>query len=901
MPLGPGTRLGPYEVLSALGAGGMGEVYKARDTRLDRDVAIKILPETLAADPHFRERFDREARTISQLDHPNICALYDVGEQTGTAYLVMQYLEGETLEQRLKKGALPLDQALGYAIQIADALNKAHRAGIVHRDLKPGNIMLTKSGAKLLDFGLAKAGSQSTVAAGLSMLPTTPPNLTAQGTILGTFQYMAPEQLEGAEADPRTDIFAFGALVYEMLTGRKAFEGKSQASLISAIMSADPPPISNLQPLTPLALDRVVLKCLAKDPDRRWQSARDLHDELTWVVEGGTRTGADSAATASAVEPWGWERMVSWTTAAIFAITAIVLGVLYLRVAPVAHPELIRFTIFPPPNVTMGSTTGKATPALSPDGRRLAFIASGGGSNNTRDALWVRSLEGLIAQPIEGTNAATDPFWSPNGKTLAFFDVSDAMLKSVDATGGPVRSICHLPAVPRGGTWSRDGVILFGSTAGAGLFKVSSNGGDPTRVTSPNLARGETAHRFPVFLPDGRRFLYVSAPSNTIWMGSLDSKDTTSLTSADSQVMYVEPGTLLFVRQGTLMAQSFDAERGRLTGDPAPIAQQVLLSGVGGGSGGEAAFAASNTGVVVYRTGSGGSTTQLTWVDRGGNPLAIVGPAGPYRNPVLSPDGTRIAMESVDARGRSDIWVMDLAHNVPTRLTFDPDTEMYPIWSPDSSRIIFGSDRDGGAMRLYQKRANGIGGEEQVLKGDVRGAPYSWSPDGRYVVYRRNAGGVSTLGLLPLEGERTPNAFDDLKEQRVYAQISPDGKWLAYQSAAQMYVESFPAPGGGKWQIGDGAQMMRWRGDGKELFYLARDGRLMAVSVVSGLTPQFGVPVPLFEPRLLAFGPSVRQQYDVASDGQRFLINMPVEDPAAAAITVVLNWSEELKQRVPTR
>ena len=795
MSLTVGARLGPYEILAPLGAGGMGEVYKARDTRLDRTVAIKVLPAHVASDPDLRQRFEREARAVAALNHPHICTLHDIGRQDPSAgsgqaaidFLVMEYLEGETLAERLASGsglsalgkALPVDQALTIAIQIASALDTAHRHGITHRDLKLGNIMLTKGAAarqgspqaKLLDFGLAKtsgvaqdfgpavAGRSKDLHYADTMAPTMSSPLTAQGTILGTFQYMAPEQLEGQEADPRTDIFAFGAVVYEMLTGKRAFEGKNQVSLMAAILEHEPLPISKVQPLTPPALDRVVKKCLAKDPDDRWQSARDLHDELTWIAETGSQVGI-AAPTERVVPPRPlWRRVAIPTGAALAAAVVAGTAVWLTTHVPVPPPPAlpaIRLSVAPPQNLTFGTVAGGTIPAVSPDGRRVAFVAARGGVN----LLWVRSLDALEAQPLPGTDGAAFPFWSPDSRALGFFANVGTVLKTIDASGGPVRTLCDVPNTARGGTWSPDGVIVFGSSQSGGLFTVSANGGSPTPLTTPDAAQGDTAYRFPSFLPDGRHFLYWATPSNTVLLGSLDSKETTRLLPADSQAVYVAPGSLLFVRQGTLVAQPFDARRGTLTGEAVPIAEQVLPDVSGG-----AAFAASSSGVLAYRTGTLSAPTQLTWVDRAGRPLGTVGPPGRYRNPELSPDGTRVAVEATDPQRRTqDIWIVELARGLTSRFTFDPGNDTHPVWSPDSTQIMFGSDRGGGVLHLYQKRADGVGAEEPVLKSNAEMIPNNWAPDGRSVVYRNTAAsGPVNLGVLPLAGERTPRLFEPCK------------------------------------------------------------------------------------------------------------------------------------------
>jgi serine/threonine protein kinase len=647
MALAAGARLGPYQILSALGSGGMGEVYKARDTRLDRTVAIKILSPTLATDPQFRDRFDREARTISQLDHPHICALHDVGEQDGTSFLVMQYLEGETLEARLKKGALPLDQALQYAIQIADALVTAHKAGIIHRDLKPGNVMLTKGGARLLDFGLAKASSSVVAGAELSMLPTTPPNLTAQGTILGTFQYMAPEQLEGHEVDTRTDIFALGVVLYEMLTGKRAFAGKTQASLISSILKDEPPPISATQPLTPAALDRVVKKCLAKDPDDRWQSARDLRGELKWIAEGGT---AAMPSNAPAHSPW--REWAGWIAAVLLLGAALVFAALFFAARPSMNSssgDPISVPVFPPErtafSAAINTTVNVPSFALSPDGHSLVFSAEAAGA---RPMLWVRSMDHVGARRLAGTEDAQDPMWSPDSRWIGFF--ADGKLKKVPAAGGAVQVIAQSATDARGGAWGPDDTILFGSGTEP-ILSVNSAGGTTTPVTIIDASRQEGTHRNPHFLPDGHHFLYSilggKQDQDGVYAGSLDGKTKKLLVHVNTSAVYAPPGYLLFVDGDTLLGQDFDAERLELNGRPFLVAEHV-----GRTTAYMSAVSASRTGTIAY-AGTLSQNGRLAWIDRGGHPLDPTDtPEGDYADFRLSPDETRLAASLVDPQNQ---------------------------------------------------------------------------------------------------------------------------------------------------------------------------------------------------------------------------------------------------------
>jgi eukaryotic-like serine/threonine-protein kinase len=622
MPLSPGIRLGPYEIQATLGAGGMGEVYKARDTRLDRTVAVKIMPAALAHDPQFRERFDREARAISQLDHPNICTLYDVGDEAGTSYLVMQYLEGETLSDRLARGPIPIAEALSIATQIASALDRAHRAGIVHRDLKPGNVMLTKSGAgstgspqaKLLDFGLAKAAGAVSGGPELSRLPTTPAGITAQGTILGTFQYMSPEQIEGEDADTRADIFAFGAVLYEMVTGKKAFEGKSQASLIGAIMQSEPPPISTLQKMAPTAIDHLVRRCLAKDRDARWQSARDLVIELEWIASGG---GTAAQAGGAAPRERRSVRM-AWGTAAIagiaFVAAAVPLALSIFR-QPDAPPP-VRFAIEPPADVGIDANV---RPVLSPDGRRLAFAGRKTGGNLTA---FVRPLDSLDARPLAATEGMTPVmFWSPDSRYIGFF--AGGRLKKIDVTGGPAQLLCDV--VPTagivGGTWGSGGVIVFAGGDGQHLYRVPEAGGTATVLTTVDKAAQQTAHVTPYFLPDGRHLLYLargtSPETNTVFVRSLDADDAKPLLKGVSEARY-SSGSLLFMRDTTLTAQRFDLDRLATVGDPVPVAENVRVVGAGSVA---AAFSASLSGTLAYRTGALSATRQLALFDRTGKPI----------------------------------------------------------------------------------------------------------------------------------------------------------------------------------------------------------------------------------------------------------------------------------------
>ena len=893
MSLSAGARLGAYEMLSLLGAGGMGQVYKARDTRLDRTVAIKVLPDTLAADPQFRERFDREARAISQLTHPHICTLYDVGEHQGTAFLVMEYLDGETLADRLAKGALPLHQALQTAIEIASALEAAHRAGIVHRDLKPGNIMLTRSGAKLLDFGLAKSAAM-TGSSTLSVLPTTPANLTAPGTILGTCQYMAPEQLEGQEADARTDLFAFGAVVYEMVTGKRAFEGESRASLISAIMLSDPLPIAASQPLSPPALDRVVRECLAKDPEGRWQSAGDLRRELQWIARNGSQVDAPIPVVTRL---WRHER-VAWASVTLAALITAA-SVSFIRVhdqAPMA--ALGRFQIALP--------AGSLSFTLSPDGRNLAFIAPG--LNGRTRFLWIRPMDSLEPRALPGTEGAlTQPFWSPDSRFLGFW--AGGKLKKMEVSGGLPQIVCEAPAAVVGGTWNRDDVIVFGDGR---IMRVSAAGGVAAPLTA--IASPNQFHAFPSFLQDGRHFVYLrfSPDGNQgIYVGSLDATPEqqspqrlldTPLMPAYAPSLDPGAGHLLFVRDGTLWSRPFDARRFALAGEAVPIAERVGIFRL------SANFSTSANGVLAYR-GVGTALSRLTWYDRAGTVLGPAGEQGAYWDVALSPDDSRLATTLDEGRAAgTSISVLELARRVMGRLTFGVGPgDRAPVWSPDGHRIAF-VGRDAGGAGVFQKPSS-TGGKEQVLLRPTSADKWTndWSRDGHFLLFSSvDPKTKSDLWVLPLTGDAAPAGppapFLQTEFNERQGQFSPDTRWVAYVSdesgRPEIWVQRFPVSSseGSKIRISvDGGDQPRWRRDGKELFYVSLDRKLMATDVSIGSTLKPGITKALFAAPIQIGDETVDSfRWDVAAHGDRFLINTATT--ASEPLTVVLNWTSALKR-----
>jgi Tol biopolymer transport system component len=885
MPLASGTHLGPYEITAPLGAGGMGEVYRARDTRLDRTVAIKILPAQFSSDPVSRQRFDREAKTISGLNHPHICVLYDVGHQDGMDYLVMECVEGETLAKRLEKGPLPLEQVLKFGTQIAEALDKAHRSGVVHRDLKPGNIMLTPTGAKLLDFGLAKPAVPLAHAATLTAAAHDPSPMTERGTIVGTFRYMSPEQVEGREVDGRSDIFSLGAVLYEMLTGNRAFEGRSQLSIASAILEKEPAPVSSVNAMTPPALDRSIRRCLAKEPERRWQSAADLASELQWIAEGGSQTG-EAAPLPPARRRW--ER-AGWLAAAAFFLLTIAAGAAWWQATNQrSRPMFFRTSVPFAANDL----------ALSPDGRTLAMVAYSNQANNYM--LWKYEVGGRQTTSLTGTQGASYPFWSPDGKFIGFF--ADGKLKKIEASGGQSEVLCDAPN-GRGGTWNRDGVILFTPDALSGVSRVSSQGGSPVEVTKPDASRFETSNRWPSFLPDQKHFLYLAAnfsgqlEGNAIFVGSLDSQEKHVVVSASANAVYAEPGYLLYLRGSTLVAQPFDQRHYVLSGEPHTLTDDVLyFPGVD-----KAVFSLSGGDVLVTQTGNGASLSQMTWYDRSGKPTGTIGLPGTYNNVRLSPDGARVATDQTDPDGRNiDVWVHDPGRNATTRMTFDPALDQTPIWSPDGKQILFASNRGQLGFHLYLKNADGSGSEKQVeltgLGPGLQVNPWDWSRDGKYTLLRQ---GIELLFFS--WSDRVARPLLQAKWTIKNAQFSPDGRWIAYASnetgGMEVYVSPFPSING-KWQVSTaGGSEPRWRQDGKELFYLSAEGKITAVPVKTDPSFEAGSPVALFQAhRRQPVSAQDMFSYDVTADGQRFLVATRIDDANPAPLTIYLNWAAELEK-----
>ena len=869
-----GMRLGEYQITGQLGVGGMGEVFRARDTTLGRDVALKVLPSLWWSDSERRARFDREARILASLNHPHIGGIYGVVEQGGTRALVLELIEGSTLAERLSRAGsgLPLHDAVTIAIQIAEALAATHRVGIVHRDLKPSNVMLTKAGVKLLDFGVAKTTSPSPLCPSLHAATSTPtlPTLTTEGTVLGTVGYMAPEQLDGREVGPSSDLFAFGAVLYEMVTGRVAFPGESQARVIAAILHSQPAVPSSVRRAVPAALDQIVMTCLAKDPDERWQSAADLARSLRWTEDG--RMTVTSGAQQRR------RRYIPWLVATVAIVTATLISIGVLR-RSTSEAAVFRLDVATPP------TTDPVSFALSPDGKQIVFVATG----EKGSQLFLRSLDETIARPLAGTEDALSPFWAPDRSAIAFF--AAGKLKRLDLDGGKTHVLANVGG-SSGGSWNRTGTILFFGRD-RGLMSVPATGGmpSPVKLEPRDPDRWEL---YPDFLPDGIHFLfwmYSTRPeAQGVYLGSLDGTAAERLLAADRAAVYASPGYLLFARQGALMAAPFDATRGKVTGNPVLVAPAVESPP----NPPRGAFSVSSTGLLAYRTGTA-SMNQLVWVDRTGKLLDTLGSAdGEQLFPELAPNG-----EYVSVQRERDVWLIDVKRGVPRRLTLG-GINSPAVWSPDSERLFFAAVPSG---PLFEKEANGTRDQQTVLaSSNQRGLPNDWSRDGRTLLYQDSASGVRELWGLSLTGNRKPFPVVRTEFHTDEGQFSPDGRWIAYRSTesgrAEIYLQPFPGSGDKVRISAGGGNQPRWRGDGRELFYIGSDGRLMAVPITLPIgegIPAVGAAVPLFATRLEGTQ-FPRHGYDVAADGQRFLMNVVAADASATPITLVVNWPVTLRK-----
>jgi len=868
MSLEAGARLGPYEILETAGAGGMGDVFRARDVRLERQVAVKTIKGP------FTERFEREAKAISALNHPHICTLYDVGHHEGSGYLVMEYIDGKPIA-----GPLPVEQAVSYGIQICEALHAAHKKGITHRDLKPANILLTKQGIKLLDFGLAKlnpltggnggsatiaqSGEQATVAA-----------LTGAHVVVGTPQYMAPEQIEGKEVDARSDIFAFGCVLYELLTGHRAFEGKSASSIMASVLATNPKPIAELVPLTPPALERIVQRCLAKDPEDRWQTARDVAAELQWVSQGGSRVGLPAIVTVKRRVREG----IAWAACGAALLLAAGFAVAWAKRAPQPLP-IVRFALQTPEGLT-----NPTTPEVSPDGRNIVFAAT---DKEGKRQIWLRPLDAIDPRPLTEADVGTRPFWAPDSRAIAFMIAGK--LRRMDIAGGPPQTICDA-ATGSDGSWSQNGTILFDGRGSDPIWRVPAAGGVAKTEVVPD-PKGNAAPGWPIFLPDGEHFLYtlVGATDQQVVVGKLDSKDVTELLKTSSRVVYADPGYLLYVRENTLVAQQFDAASLKLLGDAVPIGE-----GLGVDSVGLASFSVSRTGLLSFRAGEL-QGRRLIWVDRSGKETPALDEPGEYRDTSFSPDGKRIAFTNSSPTSPGDVWIRDVVRGVSTRFTFDPALELLPIWSPDGRQIVFTS-RAKGAGDLMIKDAAGTKEAEVLLTSKDGAYSADWSRDGAYLLYGvQNTATGWDQWALPLKGERKPFVVVQTKFDDLFGSFSPDGKYLAYSSndsgRFEVYVQEFPEAKNKVQVSTSGGSEPFWRADGKELYYRQAQ-RLMAVPVQIGASLTVGAPVELFQ---VTFGAvTARAHYRPTPDGQRFLVLAALGREATKPSSVVLNWTAAL-------
>ncbi|MDD5543056.1 MAG: protein kinase [Acidobacteriia bacterium] len=893
-----GTRFGPYEIESALGAGGMGEVYRARDTRLDRTVAIKVLPSHLSLNAELKQRFEREAKVISQLNHPNICTLYDVGHDSAsdTDYLVMEFLDGETLAERLRTGLIPPDQVVKIGCEIADALEKAHRAGIVHRDLKPGNVILTKTGAKLLDFGLAKPASMSAVSTSGSApllsaaMTVTSPNpqaspLTSAGVLVGTIQYMSPEQLQGIEADARSDIFSFGSVLYEMTTGKRAFEGKSAISVASSILEREPEPITARAPLTPPALAHVINTCLAKDPEERFQTAHDVKVQLKWIAEVGS--AAVGLPTVKSVQRRRRE-WLAWGMAALLAIVGVAVG--WWLHAPIP-PEVLRSNLELPANEQVAGVDSSL--AFSPDGRKLALTLTGSDGNSK---IWIRSLDSLTTNALTGTEGGTYPTWSPDGRFLAFF--ADHKLKKIDVAGSTVQTLCDADD-GRGIAWGRNGTLVFAPGPFTGLFTVSSAGGSPSELTHP-AASGET-HRLPQLLPDDEHVLFfsgsLSGKANAILVLSLKTRQTTEvLKPAESGPRYVAPGYLVFLKEQNLMAQPFDVKRLKLTGEAVPIAEQVQYTNFRWTGG----YTISDTGLLAYRRQGTAGVYQLTWMDMDGKELGKVGEPISVAGITLSPDAKHAILMRPETGGHGSIklWIYDLQNGVMSRFTFSNGDDQSPVWSPDGKQVVYSANR-GQGFGIYVKAASGSSSEQLLYRADDLILPTSWSPDGKLLAFD-SVGGQNKNGalwILPMTGEQKPYRLHPTTENNERTGFfSHDGKWFCYESDEsgrnEVYVVPFPGPGG-KWQITQGGGTGRWLGS-DQILWVTAEQRAMATSVkAKGADLEIGSARPLFGGKPLPQTAGA----DFTQDGKRILTGLQVVEHAAnPSLILVDHWTAELRK-----
>jgi len=887
-----GKTLSHYKVLEKIGQGGMGEVYRAEDTNLSREVAIKVLPEQFTQDPQRLARFEREAKLLASLNHPNIAAIHSFEHADEIHFLVLELVPGETLQERVAKGPVPVEEALEICRQIAEGVEAAHEKGVIHRDLKPANVKVTPEGkVKILDFGLAKAMEAETPVTDISQSPTLTEEMTRAGVILGTAAYMSPEQAKGKPVDTRADIFAFGAVLYELLTGKRAFEGETITETIAKVLESEPK-WELLPENTPWTIRNLLHRCLTKDPHDRLRDIANVRIEIKMALsEPSTVSPIGVGGTA---QPPLWRRAIPWTITTVLT-GALILVVLYFRGGTEAS-QIVHSSVLPPGQAVFDSNDGPM--ALSPDGRLLAFVVR---TPEGERMLWVRPLDSGSAQLLPGTEDAFAPFWSPDSRSLGFF--ADGKLKKIDASGGIVDTLYSPVYLGRGGTWNQDGIILFDSGFNKGIQRIPSTGGASTPVNALNENLGEIEHKWPFFLPDGNHFLYLaktasSEETNKVYLSSLDGRNPTPLLNSNSNAMYAAPGYLLFWREGTLRAQRFDPERLQLMGEALPVAPNVRFDALSQGG----LFSASQNGVLTYQAGSQAGLSQLIWFDRAGNQLEPVGEPGNYYYPRLSHNGLRVAVDRSDLQNNGDLWLYELSRPVASRFTFDLADDSEPVWSPDDDRIVFRSARQGLSLDLYQKTVGSTANEEVLLANDFDNAPTDWSPDGDFIALRVGPRDQGDIWVFSVQDQKaTPFLETPFNEQA--GQFSPDGKWMVYVSdesgQPEIYVQPFPGPGP-KWLVStSGGFMPRWGSDGQELFYVALDQKLMKVDIKMAPEVEIGEPLSLFLTRLKLFGLGATQ-YDVSADGQRFLVNTLVEEQDTTPITLVLNWFEELKRLVPT-
>jgi eukaryotic-like serine/threonine-protein kinase len=890
LTLVPGTRVGVYEITAQIGEGGMGAVYRATDTSLGRQVAIKVLPDAFASDPERVARFEREARTLASLNHPHIAGIYGFEKSSGMHALVLELVEGDDLSHRIARGAIPLDDALPIAKQIAEALEAAHELGIIHRDLKPANIKIRGDGtAKILDFGLAKAVEPPTGwSPDVFQSPTiTRSGMTRAGMILGTAAYMAPEQARGRTVDSRADIWAFGAVLFEMVTGTRAFGGENVMDTFVSVISKEPD-WSAVSAATPAGLRRLLARCLKKDARTRLQAIGDARAQIDELLSGAREDAGDAMTDATSAGGRGRRLVLAALAVAAALVAAMAMPTLrHLReTSPPALPEM-RVEIMTP------ATDMPLQFALSPDGRHIVFVASGDRSAR----LWLRALDDTEARPLAGTEGATYPFWSPDSRSVGYF--AQSRLVRLDIAGGAPDVLATLTGISSGGSWSDTGTILFARQTVGPLWRVAALGGEPVPVTALDPPR-QISHRQPHFLPDGRQFLFLAEgvpEAAGLYLGSLEGGVPRRLTATDSGGAFVPPDRVVFVRQGALVARRLDLALGALTGDP-----ETLADGVGWERYGRGGFAVSGSGLVAYRAG-GDASRQLTWVDRTGKPLGVAGEpdANDQQYTELSSDGRRVAMQR-SVQGNGDIWLLDLLRTGSTRLTFDPADEAAPTWSPDGRQIAFASNRTG-PYNLHVKASNGLGAEERLGPQATNTAPQDWSPDGRWLLYSEvhPTTGRDLWALDMAATGRTPHMVATTRAEETMAEFSPNGRWVAYQSNEssrfEVVVQPFP-DASGKWQVStSGGVAPRWRADGRELYFLAPDGTMMAAPVsAAGTSFEVGTPEALFPTRIVEGGSTRNQpQYDLSRDG-RFLINQPVQDATTAPITLLLNWNPAAKK-----